>query len=304
MVVGEDLDKVSVYRLIDDPQDPMAFYWASRGNGLYYTYDEGRSWRQSVEPLNAGFIYSVAVNPEDKWTLLATNGSYVYKSVDCNRSWVEVHREDRSESRVSSIVYDPFGKHDLFMSKINGDLLVSRDGGSSWTVTQRLGKRIEAISADTNSKGVLYLATRDDGIMRSDDSGVNWVELSEGLNQYPGAKGYRRLLVHPKKANVLYWVSTYGILVSTDKGVSWASIALITSPGSVDIFGFAINPNNDKEIYYTAVSNNRATFYKTADGGKTWITKKLPSGQIPTVLRLDPVKGETISLGFTIPPQK
>ena len=64
-----------------------------------------------------------------------------------------------------------------------------------------------------------------------------------------------------------------------------------------------INPKNEQEIYYTATIQNRSTMYKTVDGGQTWTTKRLPSGQIPTVLHMDSVN-ELLYAGFTIPPKQ
>jgi hypothetical protein len=78
-------------------------------------------------------------------------------------------------------------------------------------------------------------------------------------------------------------------------------MGLLTAPGSVQIYGFAINPQDDNHIYYTATANNRSTFYRSIDGGANWITKKLPSGQIPTALRIHPEEPDWIYVGFTIP---
>ncbi|OGH69688.1 MAG: hypothetical protein A3C90_03555 [Candidatus Magasanikbacteria bacterium RIFCSPHIGHO2_02_FULL_51_14] len=300
----KSLAGVSVYRLDDDPQDPKAIYWGSRGSGLLFSYDDGRTWRRAAVPLNTGFIYSVAVHPKDKCTLFATTGLFVYKTDDCARSWQEVHREDRADARVDSIFIDSFGDHTVFLTKANGELLSSSDGGSSWTVVQRFGTAIGLLEADAVRQNTLYLATRKKGLYRSDDGGKTWVNLFEQLRVYPGATEYRRLFVHPTKEGVLYWISTYGILKSTDRGDSWRPYTLITSPGSADIFGFDINRNNDKEMYYTAMVGGRSTFYKTEDDGKTWSTKRLPSGQIPAVLRVHPVNANIIYVGFAIPPQQ
>lgn len=300
----KNLAAVSVYRLADDPQDPKAIYWASRDGGLLFTYDDGRTWRRAAAPLNAGFIYSVAVHPADKCVIFATTGSYVYKSADCARSWQEVHREDRGAARVAMLAFDPFGDHDIFMVKLNGDFLKSEDEGASWTVIQRFRAQLERLEPDPTRAGAWYVSSRSSGLYRSDDGGATWKNLLDPLKAYPGATEYRRILVHPKKQGTLYWISTYGILKSADRGESWKPYTLITSPGSADIFGFAINPNNDKEMYYTAMVGGRSTFYKTEDDGATWSTRKLPSGQIPVTLRVHPENGNIIYAGFMIPPQQ
>jgi photosystem II stability/assembly factor-like uncharacterized protein len=300
----ENLNSVSVYRMVADPQDAGALYWASRAHGLFFSYNEGQSWQRSPAPLNVGFVYSVAIHPEDKCKIFSTDGYRVYFSEDCNRSWQEVYREDQATARIAKILIEPFGSHRVFLGKINGDLLVSGDEGGSWTVVKRFGSRIGDVAADAASPNIIYVATNSDGLFRSEDGGINWVNRKEALSVYPGALKFRSLYVHPIKKDTLYWISTYGILYSTNQGESWDAYKLITSPGSVDIYAFAINPKNDKEIYYTATLKNRSTFYRTDDGGKTWSTNKLPSAQIPYVLRVHPEKENVIYLGFTIPTTK
>jgi photosystem II stability/assembly factor-like uncharacterized protein len=149
----------------------------------------------------------------------------------------------------------------------------------------------------------MYVATKEDGLYRTQDGGTTWEQLNKNLKEYSKALQYRRFYVHPTKSNIIYWISTYGILISTDSGTTWNPMPLITSPGSVDIYGFAINPNNDKEIYYTSTLKGRSTFYKTLDGGENWVTEKLPSNQIPTLVYVHPEKGDLVYVGFTVPPK-
>jgi photosystem II stability/assembly factor-like uncharacterized protein len=300
----KNINQISVYRLKEDPQDSKALYWASRSSGLFFSFNDGKTWQIAPEPLNTGFVYDVAVHPKNKCFIIATNGERVYKSIDCLRSWQEVHRDDRPEARVAALFFDPFNNNAAFIAKNNGDILSSIDGGKSWTVISRFGAAVEDVKPDLGIANVFYAATRGSGMFRSVDGGKTWANLSDKLNIYPGATQYRRMLIHPKKAGALYWISTYGILFSTDQGDSWFPLNLITSPGSVDIYGFGINPNNDKEIYYTSTLSGRSTFFKTSDGGKNWITKKMPSGQLPTVLRVHPENSSLIYLGFTIPPKQ
>jgi len=300
----KNLQSVSVFDFIDDPSDAKTMYWASRGSGLFYTTDSGNEWSRASAPLNKGFIYSVAIHPEDHCTIYATNGKQVFRSTDCVRSWSEVYRETSTDN-VRGIAINPFSPYEVFFVKEKGDVLVSADAGVSWQVLTRMKRtKLVSIIPDPNVQGRYYIASRDKGLFRSDDGGKTWNDLSKALKKFPGAMTFRDMHVYPSKENVLYWISTYGILRSEDAGDSWTPFELITPPGSAKIYAFAVNRANEKEIYYAATIGIRSTFYKSIDGGKNWITKKLPSGQIPTVLRLDPVKGETINLGFTIPPQK
>lgn len=298
-----DLSGVSVYRLFSDPGDPRALYWATRNHGFFYSYDDGRSWQQSPGDLAQNFIYSMAVHPGDRCTIYAANGERVLKTEDCSRSWDEVYRESRVDIRAMSLVFNPVNAKQLLLLESNGDVLQSVDGGQSWEVRQRFETEAAEIFADPLQRDVFYVATRVQGLYRSKDGGKTWESLQSNMKDFSGAVEFRRFFVHPKKIGVLYWISTYGILQSLDGGDTWGAVPLITPPGSVQIYGFAVNPKNENEMYYTATISNRSTFYRTVDGGKNWVTKKLPSGQIPTMLYAHPTKDLVLYLGFTIPPK-
>lgn len=297
----DSLAAVSAFRLVHDPQDSSALYWASRGDGLFYTYNSGRSWQHAAAPLNAGFVYDVQVSPTDKCLIYATKGALTYRSNDCSRSWREVHKEDRSSARAAALLAMRGPQEKLFLGKINGDLLVSTDNGDEWTTTHRLGTRIVGMAQDAVSTNTLYIATRDDGLFRSRDAGVTWQQLDEPLREYSGALRNRGMIAHPYKTDHLYWVSTYGILWSADGGDSWQPYQLLTSPGSVDIYGFAVGTEDDAQLFYTTFDGVRSTFYRSADNGESWSTERLPSGQVPTVLQLKPDDGSILYLGLTIP---
>ncbi len=300
----ENINGVSVYRIFEDPTDSKAMYWASRANGLFFSYDDGRTWRHAENEISVGFVYAVAVDPKDKCNIVVTNGRLAFRTTDCTRTWKEVHREDNPKERINSIAYDPLVENRMYMAKTGGQILVSNDNGISWSVVHRFRRaRLEKIIPDPFTTSTLYVASRSDYLQISRDGGVTWESTEEQMDSFPKADEYRRFFHHPNKQGVLYWISTYGILVSEDRGATWEAMELITPPGSVDIYGFAVNPQNDDHIYYTGTFSGRSTFYRSFDGGKTWETRKLPSGQIPTALRVHPENGEWVYVGFTIPPQ-
>ncbi len=300
----KELSAVSVYRLFPDPDDPKALYWASRNSGYFFSYDEGFTWQQPLGELTNGFVYGLAVHPEDRCTIFATNGFLIYRSDDCSRSWVEVYREARSQTRVNSLVFRRDDPHQIYGLLTGGDLLESADGGVNWRVLHRFDMPMADIFVSQHDNNFMYAASRVNGLFRSLDGGVTWQSLQDNMNDFTGSEEYRRFYVHPTEPGVLYWVSTYGILRSDDNGDTWREIPLITPPGSAQIYGFAVNPFNDQELYYTATINNRSTFYKSDNGGQGWTTKRLPSGQIPTQLFVHhgEDKQDIIFVGFTIPP--
>jgi len=294
---------VGVYRIVDDPQDQNAMYLASRDNGILYTYDNAETWQKVKGPLSSGFVYSLAVHPKNKCIIFATNGKQVFRSDDCTRTWAEMYREARGGVVVTSLAFNQFAPYQIYLAEQNGDLLESYDSGNSWTVNRRFGENI-GITTSPLKEGLIYAITKENGFYRSDDGGKTWNSYVDKLKDFSQAKKYRKHLLHPTKPDTIFWISTYGILRSDDRGETWKAMDLITPPGSADIYAFAINPKNENEIFYTATISDRSTFYKSLDGGKNWITKKLPSGQIPIVLRFNPKDESKLFLGFTYIPKK
>lgn len=291
------LTDIGVFSVVEDPTDPKTMYWASRGKGIFFTNNDGTTWDQVGAPLNNGFIYSVAVHPKDRCTIYATNGSQLFRSEDCTRTWSELRRVTGSGEVMRTIALDPSAPNRVYIGQDSGELLMSEDSGVSWRVTQRFGVQIQRIAFDPQKEGLVYIATRKDGLMRSRDNAVTWENLSDNMKEFTGAKEYRRLYVYPGAPENVYWISKYGVLVSRNAGQDWEAINLVSAPGSVSIYAFAVNPRNNKELYLTTTANNRSVFYRSIDGGQSWISRKLPTTQVPTTLRIQPDTG-ALYMGF------
>ena len=64
-------------------------------------------------------------------------------------------------------------------------------------------------------------------------------------------------------------------------------------------FSAAAGIAGDPHTYYVGAASGG--IYKTTDGGKNWITKRLPTGAIATVLLIDPIDPRIIYLGLSNP---
>ncbi len=296
---------LKVYDVHKDPSDINAYYLATRGQGLYYTYNNGETW-QAVGELGGMFVYALAVDTKDKCTIYVSDGQHIYKTTDCTRSWQLVYTEERPSQRLVALAVDYGNASAIYAAEANGEILMSGDGGRSWRAIQRFGFEIKTLVADPMHPKRLYAAAYRDGLWRSDDGGTSWIDLGGGLNNFSDAKNYYRLVLNPAQADSVFWISKYGILRSDDAGVTWHEMKLLTPPGSVNIYGFGINPSNQREMYYTGTIlgeknvHVRSTFYKTSDGGVNWVTKKLPTNTIPIIMWVHPKNNSTIFMGFTV----
>jgi len=300
----QSLAGLNIFRIYDDPSDPNAMYVGTRGQGLYYTYDNGDSWR-SVSALDGKFIYGLAVDPKNKCIVYVSDGLHIYKTTDCTRSWNLVYTEERPDQRFVSIAVDYGDSKILYGAQLNGDVIKSIDAGKSWRVIKRFGFTLQYMTTDPSTPKRIYLASYNSGLYRSDDNGETWNEFVKVFEGFTDSKVFYRLVLNPSEKDSIFWVSKYGVLKSNDAGVTWNVVKLIPPPGSVNIYGFSVSPTNSKEIYYTATilgdQNKpvRSTFYKTVDAGNSWVTKKLPTNSIPTAIRVHPLQTKVLFMGFT-----
>jgi photosystem II stability/assembly factor-like uncharacterized protein len=216
-----------------------------------------------------------------------------------------VYTEERPSQRAVSLAVDFANSNMIFAALAGGDILRSGDAGKSWQTIKRFGFAVQYLTADPLTPKRLYIAAYGRGLMRSDDLGATWQDFSSSFANYSSSLDFYRLVLNPGKANSLFWISKYGIMRSDDGGQSWSEYKLITPPGSVNIYAFAVDGQNDKELYYVGTILDekgqalRSTLYKTVDGGANWVTKKLPTNTIPVFLYVHPKDQRMIFLGFT-----
>lgn len=300
----KSLADIKVYKIFVDPSDSNALYMATRGQGLYYSYDKGDSW-QVVNVLNSRFIYGLAIDPTDKCTIFATDGPSIFASTDCSRTWKTVYTEQRGQRAVALAI--DYGNHNAIYAALSGgDILESTNAGASWRVIKSFGVTLRNIVADPLTPHRLYVASAENGLARSDDGGATWASASQGIQNFNDGFYFYRLILNPGKKDTLFWLCKYGILRSTDAGKTWSDLKLLSPPGSVNIYAFAVNPNNSKEMYYVGTilgenGSSRSTFYKTIDGGVNWVTKHLPTNTVPVTFTVHPKENNVLFMGFTVP---
>ncbi|PIT87177.1 MAG: hypothetical protein COU31_04425 [Candidatus Magasanikbacteria bacterium CG10_big_fil_rev_8_21_14_0_10_40_10] len=300
----KSLAGLNVFRLYFDPSDPNAIYLATRGQGLYYSYDNGESW-DFVDGLGNFYAYGLVVDPQDKCTIYVSDGPHIYKTEDCLRSWKLIFTEERSSERFVGLAVDYKNSKIIYGAEINGDILRSQDAGLSWRIVKRFGLGLREIAVDPQTNKI-YVASYEKGLFSSVDGAENWTDLSADFAKYSNSEKYNRLVFNSAKKDSLFWVSKYGILRSDDAGKTWQDLKLLTPPGGVNIYAFAVNPQNDKEIYYTGTildsknQNLKSTFYRTSDGGTNWVTKRLPTNTVPVNMFVHTKNSSMIFLGFTM----
>ena len=149
----------------------------------------------------------------------------------------------------------------LYAGTDNG-VFVSIDGGKSWSPTS-FNNPVSTLTVDGNT---IYVGTWVEGVFRSDDAGLTWKPIRDGLRfeEHEGDIYYGNVrhivIIDNSIINVMYHRGTY---TSTDRGETWHDISTEWPGGngihSMTVFGGYL---------WSSVSSS--SMARSPDNGKTW----------------------------------
>jgi photosystem II stability/assembly factor-like uncharacterized protein len=295
-VTGEkrSFSGASVGLIAQDPQDTNAIYVGTAENGMFYSYDSGESWFQPMA-LARGRVWSIAVHPKDKCTVFATFENKLVKTDDCSRTWTVPYLDSRVGIITKAVAIDSYNSNNVWLGLSSGDLLVSQDGGASWSNNHGFGNDIVRVIVNPADTRRLLVVTAKAGIWRTDDAGANWKDLSQNYTSFSGSKEFLDIAIGVADPKLVVFASKFGLIRSRDYGDTWEKIDLLTPPGQSLIYSLAIDPKDNNVIYYGTAT----TFNKTSNGGTNWITKRLPTSRVASVLQVDRANSNVIWMGAT-----
>jgi photosystem II stability/assembly factor-like uncharacterized protein len=217
--------------------------------GLYASSDGGRHWR--FDALSGDDAMNLA-RPAGATLWLA--GHQVFKkSMDGGASWSDVRPAGLPSLDIHGFAVDPRNARILYAAVAGQGLYRSRDGGRSFSLaSDQVGGNVMALAVLPD--GRILAGDMQQGLLESSDRGASWKQRLRA--QVMG------LAVNPNDPKRLLATGA-GIALSNDGGRSWRSVLdLPDGAGPV-----AWSQSSPKLAY--AVGFNR-TFYRSADGGKTW----------------------------------
>lgn len=192
--------------------DPSTLYVA--GNRLFVSHDHGESWERSVD-------LSKKVD-RDTVPLMGVFGGDI-----------TISRNDGTSSYGEAVAIgeSPLDPKILWVGMDDGNLQVTRDGGSTWTEVSGnvpgvpVGTYVSRITPSAKAAGAAYAAfdAHRDGdfapyLFRTTDFGASWEPMMNGLP----SGSVNEIIEHPDNTDVLFVGTEHHLFVSTDAGASWA----------------------------------------------------------------------------------
>jgi len=255
---GRGLETTVVYDIEVDPSNPDLVYFGFWDIGFHKTEDGGVTFKRFTEGLeHPDNIFDIEIDPEKTNVIYASSGRWQWTA---------------------------------------GNIVKSEDYGQTWRVIGNPASGLpdsqvyELVLDDTSpaDQRTLYAASYQNGVYKSIDGGISWVEMNNGLGTN-GNLQISSLVIDPTDSNILYagadmnalWKGYIkgdqhgGIYKTLDGGISWSNVDA-EIPYVLDI---SINPHNPQVLYAAAREYfdnvNQQLFqggvYKSTDGGKNWL---------------------------------
>ncbi len=217
--------------------------------GLYVSSDGGRHWR--FEALSGDDAMNLA-RPAGATVWLAGHQVFM-KSGDGGATWSDVRPARLPSLDIHGFAVDPVNPKTLYAAVAGQGLYRSRDGGRSFSLaSDQVGGNVMALAALPD--GRILAGDMQQGLLESSDGGASWKQRLRA--QVMG------LAVNPSDPKRLLATGA-GIALSNDTGRTWRSVLDLA-----DGVGPVAWSQSDPQLAF-AVGLNR-TFYRSADGGKTW----------------------------------
>ncbi|MEO0727802.1 MAG: hypothetical protein AAFZ63_24875 [Bacteroidota bacterium] len=295
-------------------QEPSTFYLGATGGGVWKTTDYGTRWANiSDGHFTTPSVGAIAVAHQDPNIVYVGTGSDglrsnvilgkgVYKSIDAGSTWQHIGLDNVGQ--IGAMVIHPSDHNTVFVAaigqpfKANEERGVYRttDGGRSWERvlfhSNQVGfSDVEMLPGNPNILfATAWKAERkpwtiisggtpeEGGIYKSVDGGTSWQKVTRGLPK--DLIGKIDVAVCPSDSRIVYALveapgDEGGLYKSEDQGKSFSLVSSFRGIRTRPFYytNIRIDPQNSEIVYALATG-----YYKSVDGGKTWVRMRPPHG--------------------------
>ncbi len=273
------------------PRPISSEYWSGEGNA------GGRVIAIAPHPTNANICYIGA----------ASGG--IWKTTDGGANWSPIG-DELPILNSGAVALDPvnpdivyYGTGEYQTGSLGDGLFRSTDAGATWTKlagANVLGNQISAIVINPNNTQVIHL-TSSGGTYRSLDGGATWSRRMIG--------SAASIVMHPTNPDTIYvGRDGSGVWRSTDGGGTFSRLTNGMPTSGFGLVDVVISRSNPSVLYAALVSGGGLRgFYRTADGGNTWVQKTAtpqfnsPQGSYNVLVGVDPSNENTVYCGGVDP---
>jgi photosystem II stability/assembly factor-like uncharacterized protein len=245
------------------PGDPLVYYTATAGGGVWKSSDGGLDWKPIFDDQTVASVGSIAVAASEPNTLYVGTGEGnirgnvqagdgIYKSVDGGKSWKHVWKQ---EGQIGQLIVHP-NNADIAYAAVLGKVFGpnpergvyrTTDGGKTW-------KQVLAVNADTGAADVCFDPSNPNILFAA-----MWQTRRKPWEYTSGGPGS-------------------GLYVSRDAGDTWKLLGGAGVPddklkglpeGIYGRIGVAVAPSDSRRVY-ALIEAEKGGLYRSDDGGDNW----------------------------------
>jgi hypothetical protein len=263
------------------------WFIADQGQGFFRSTDQGATWTQINSGLPTTLGWTINVNPANGDLIASTytggalnaNPVEFFRSTDEGNSWRLIPSGHLSS--LAALTGCVFAANSNIVC---GGYWAPSPGSGAWVSSNGGQSTVSATTASTNSDGVfslgrnpvtqdLWLGTEQNGVFRSTDNGLTWIQESPSDQQVDPVRGISDSDIYgitfDRNGNVLF-ASQGGVWKSskTNSGYTWANV--LSNPNVSAGKGLARDANGNLYYGHDQDPSNPTDVYLSTDNGTTW----------------------------------
>ena len=269
------------------------------GGGLFRTTPDDGRWSALTEGLpDAVEVRAIAIHPSDHDVIYAGTQDGPYRSLDGGERWERLGFPDRG-AVVWSIAFHPTRPQVMYAGVAPVAVYRSEDGGDTWQKLEGaispehcpmgFPTRVIRIAVDAGHPDDVYAALEVSGVIRSEDGGESWADLSEPLidlsqkshlrsricsdTESEGMLDSHAIAVSPAKPGAPFLAVRMGLFESGDRGESWRDMEIGRFSPLTYCRDVVVSPHDARVMYAClspAARSHDGTLYRSGDLGRTW----------------------------------
>jgi len=237
-----------------DPRDPRAV-WVTSGNGVFRTADIDAvpaTWTFTVKGLEETVPLGLVSMPGAP--LVSAIGDYDGFVHDDPARPGRIHRPEIG----TTTGLDAAARRPGSMVRVGDAMLVTHDGGLTWTQTAALQGKRGQVAMSSDGATLLHSPQGASVLYRSTDEGASWTRVA-------GLEGSRlRAVADPVNPKVFYAYDDKVLMVSLDAGASFKARASLPAGGSRLLRAF---PGREGDLWVALKDGGLA---RSLDGGASF----------------------------------